>query len=95
MKLPTVHRPTIAPIHSRVRSARQHFRDGRPEHLGDVGRKLRKDRGDGHPPAFGLAENLREGRREDEEGEERQQPKISEVAGVDEPVVVDARPPPA
>ena len=63
---------------------------GGPKHLGDVRRKLREDRGDGHPTAFRLAEKLCEGGREDEEGEEREQRQISEVAGVDEAVVVDA-----
>jgi hypothetical protein len=51
---------------------------------------LGEDRRDGLGAAFRLSEYLRQCRGKDEEGKEREKRKKGEVAGMDEPVVIDA-----
>ena len=93
MKLAAVHRPTIAPNHSKRAGARPCSTSvDRPGK--DVARR---------PAAtcarivatvscrvLGLAEEAGDGRGEDEERKQRQQRQIGKIAGVDEAVVVDA-----
>ena len=90
-KLVAVHRPTIAPSHSSVAGPHgQHFLDRLAQGRGDVGRQAAKDVGHGQHRVLALAEQMRDGGGDDEEREQRDDRQISEVAGVDEAVVIDA-----
>jgi hypothetical protein len=51
---------------------------------------LSEDRCDRLSPTFRLSEDLRQCRRKDEEGKQGKKRKKREVAGMDEPVIVDA-----
>ena len=75
-----------------ARCARSALRvTGARKRLGDVGRQLGEDGRDGQLRRSSVwPSRWRDRRGEDEEGEQRQQRQISEVAGVDEAVVVDA-----
>jgi len=86
MKLPTVHRPMMAPNH---RSG-QHFANGIAKGVGNARWQLRQNRCDRQPGAVGLAEYRRQGGGDDEEGKQRCHRQEGEVPGVDEAVVVDA-----
>ena len=87
MKLPVVHRPTSAPSQSRLPDARlDHVADRLPQHVGDVGRHGLEEGVDRVQPLLGLAEQARHRGGDDDEGKERQQREIGEVAGVDEAV---------
>ena len=68
----------------------QHFLDRLAQRRGDVGRQPAEDVGDGQLRVLALAEQMRDRGGDDEEGEQRDDRQISEVAGVDEAVVVDA-----
>ena len=91
MKLAAVHRPTIAPNHSNgpVRAG-QHFLDRLAQSVGDVGRQPAEDVDDGQLRILALAEQMRDRGGEDEEGKQREDRQIGEIAGVDEAVVIDA-----
>ena len=91
MKLAAVHSPTIAPNHSKgpVRALSTSWIGARKV-LGDVGRQPAKHVEHGQLRVLALAEQVRDRGGEDEEGEQREHRQISEVAGVDEAVVIDA-----
>ena len=92
MKLAAVHSPTIAPNHSSgpVRAV-EHLVDRPAQH---VARRLAAA-GRGSVATASAVSSVRaeqpgDGGGEDEEGEDRQQRQVGEVAGMDEAVVVDA-----
>jgi hypothetical protein len=68
----------------------QDFRNGLAEDIGNVGRKLGEHRHHRLPAAFRLAEKVRKRRCDNEEREKRQEREVSEVAGMDETVVINA-----
>ncbi len=74
----------------RSRPRRQDFRDGTAERRCNLRRQLREDRRDRLGAAFRLPEDLRQSRGKDEEGKEGKKRKKREVAGMDEPVIIDA-----
>ena len=91
MKLAAVHSPTIAPNHSSgpVRAFSTSLTGPRSV-AATSGGSRRSTLNDGQLRVLALAEQVRDRGREDEEGEQRQHRQISEVAGVDEAVVIDA-----
>ncbi len=69
---------------------RQHLLDRLAQGRCDVGRKPPQHVGDGQHRVLALPEQVRDGRGDDEEGKQRDDREIGEIAGVDEAVVVDA-----
>ena len=91
MKLAVVHRPTSAPSQSRLPlRAWSTSPIGVLQHVGDVGRHGHEQGVDRVHPLLALAEQPRQRGGDDDEGEERKQRQISEVAGMDEAVRIDA-----
>ena len=90
-KLVAVHRPTTAPSQQQRPGANgEHFLDRLAKRRRDVRRESAKDVGDGQHRVLALPEQVRDGGSDDEEREQRDDRQVGEIAGVDEPVVVDA-----
>ena len=71
-------------------SSSRQYRDGASERRCNLRRQLGEYGCHGLSAAFRLSEDLRQGRGKDEEGKESEKRKKGEVAGMDEPVIVDA-----